>query len=335
LIQTSDKAGCKQPDSGKSGSDKSGGEGNIPPFVLGGAYSASIPSGPAINSNGKAEAVISQSTSVPILFNRSLYRHRQKQTLNKSHPHSPYSRLLEEVSLRLIQRIGFFNRNFERVLFIGGNGDSSKKINEYLHSNKQTSFFLQSSGLLQPGICLNCDEEMLPIKSDSFDLIIHFMNLHAVNDVPGVLAQTKDALKKDGVMMAVFFGENTLQDLRQYMLSVDMEFFGGACQRVSSFIGTKTAGMLMQRAGFHMPVSDLDRLEVNYDDLLSLFKDIKYAGLRNFLNQQPSVPFNKKILARLQDVYLNNSKPLAGGDDLVPKQLTVGLDLVYMVGIKG
>ena len=54
------------------------------------------------------------------------------------------------------------------------------------------------------------DVEALPFKPESFDLIINLLTLHAVNEVPQVLAKTRSLLKPDGLFLAAFFGGETL-----------------------------------------------------------------------------------------------------------------------------
>jgi len=50
------------------------------------------------------------------------------------------------------------------------------------------------------------DEEYLPLKNDSVDLIISNLSLHWTNDLPGALAQCHNALKPDGAFIAAMLG---------------------------------------------------------------------------------------------------------------------------------
>ena len=50
------------------------------------------------------------------------------------------------------------------------------------------------------------DLEFLPLRAQSFDLIISNMALHWVNDLPGMLAQIRTALKPNGVFMGSALG---------------------------------------------------------------------------------------------------------------------------------
>src|SRR5262245_2564489 len=72
------------------------------------------------------------------------------------------------------------------------------------------------------------DSTDLALKPESFDLATSVLALHAVNDLPGVLAQIRRALKPDGLFMAALFGGNTLFELREAFASAEAETLGGA-----------------------------------------------------------------------------------------------------------
>jgi NADH dehydrogenase [ubiquinone] 1 alpha subcomplex assembly factor 5 len=55
------------------------------------------------------------------------------------------------------------------------------------------------------------DEELLPFKEESLDLVISSLGLHWVNDLPGAMIQARRALKPDGLFLAAMFGGETLK----------------------------------------------------------------------------------------------------------------------------
>ncbi|MQL76771.1 hypothetical protein Taro_009161 [Colocasia esculenta] len=55
------------------------------------------------------------------------------------------------------------------------------------------------------------DEEFLPVKENSLDLIISCLGLHWTNDLPGAMIQSRLALKLDGLFLAAILGGETLK----------------------------------------------------------------------------------------------------------------------------
>ncbi|PNH11022.1 putative methyltransferase At1g22800 [Tetrabaena socialis] len=60
------------------------------------------------------------------------------------------------------------------------------------------------------------DEESLPLRPQSVDLIISCLGLHWANDLPGAMAQCRRALLPDGLFLSALLGGETLQTAAVY-----------------------------------------------------------------------------------------------------------------------
>jgi hypothetical protein len=107
-----------------------------------------------------------------------------------------------------------------------------------------------------------------------------------VNDLPGTLAQIRYALKPDGLFLAIMPGGATLFELRESLMRAELEITGGAGPRVSPVVDVRDAGMLLQRAGFALPVVDVDTVTVTYDHPLKLMAELRAMGEANALVQR-------------------------------------------------
>ena len=91
------------------------------------------------------------------------------------------------------------------------------------------------------------------------------------------------SLKPDGVFLASLFGENTLIELKESFKIAENEILGKTFNRISPFIDIKTSGDLLQRTGFKLCVSDLDRIEIKYDNPMDLLYELRSMGETNTL----------------------------------------------------
>lgn len=155
------------------------------------------------------------------------------------------------------------------------------------------------------------DEERLPFAAESLDLIVSTLGLHWTNDVVGALVQARLALKPDGLFLAAFLGGQTLTELRQSLVDAEAEILGGAGSRVSPFADANDAGALLQRAGFALPVADIDRVQVRYEHPLRLMADLRQMGETNVLAERHPKPLTRALLARASEIYVERF----GGDD--------------------
>ncbi len=147
------------------------------------------------------------------------------------------------------------------------------------------------------------DREDLGLAPQSIDLAVSALALQFANDLPGVFAQVRRALKPDGLFLAAMIGGETLNELRQAFAAAESERDGGISPRVAPAIDVRDLGALLQRAGFALPVTDSDRLIVRYDDAFSLMRDLRKMGATNVMVERRRVPLRRETLLRMAAIY--------------------------------
>ena len=152
-------------------------------------------------------------------------------------------------------------------------------------------------------LAVAADEEVLPFRDASVDLVVSALALQFVDDLPGTLIQVRRALKPDGLLLAALAGGNTLTELRQAFAAAEAEIEGGVSPRVVPFADLRDMGALLQRAGFALPVTDVDRITVRYASPLALMHDLRRMGASNPLLERSRRPLRRATLTRMMDVY--------------------------------
>jgi SAM-dependent methyltransferase len=147
------------------------------------------------------------------------------------------------------------------------------------------------------------DVEALPFAGGVLDLVVSAFALETVNDLPGVLIQICRALKPDGLFLAAMLGGDTLAELRESFAVAESELTGGVSPRVAPFPDLHDMGALLQRAGFALPVADVDRVVVRYPSPLALMADLRRMGAANPLVERRRVPLRRATLVRMMEVY--------------------------------
>ncbi len=156
------------------------------------------------------------------------------------------------------------------------------------------------------------DEERLPFALESIDLVVSTLSLHWTNDLVGALVQIRRILKPDGLFIGAFLGGATLTELRQCLMAAEAEISGGAALRVSPFADAIDGAGLLQRAGFALPVSDVDRVTVRYTHPLSLLRDLRAMGETNVLLERSRRPLPRAVLFRALELYQQRFSGLDG-----------------------
>ncbi|PHT60751.1 putative methyltransferase [Capsicum baccatum] len=133
------------------------------------------------------------------------------------------------------------------------------------------------------------DEEYLPVKENSVDLVISCLGLHWTNDLPGAMIQCRLSLKPDGLFLAAILGGETLKELRIACTIAQMEREGGISPRLSPLAQVRDAGNLLTRAGFTLPGVDVDEYTVRYSSALELIEHLRAMGETSALLQRSKV----------------------------------------------
>ncbi len=173
---------------------------------------------------------------------------------------------------------------------------ASGKVGEVVRIEADPAFLGGDAGRLATG-------EHLPLESESVDLLVSLLALQDANDIPGALIQIRRALRPDGLFLGAFSGAGTLTELRESLLAAETEILGGASPRVIPFTDVRDAGGLLQRAGFALPVTDVETVTVRYDTMFGLIRDLRAMGATNALVARSRRPGTRRLFQRAAEIY--------------------------------
>jgi SAM-dependent methyltransferase len=219
--------------------------------------------------------------------------------------------LFQAAAEGLADRLQAVTRKFERGLFIGCGG---------VVPTEMLAFACNWT-------CADFDAREVLVARGPFDLVISLYSLQWINDLPGALIQIRRLLKPDGLFLGTLFGGGTLAELREAFAHAEDITRGGISPRVAPFADVRDLGGLLQRGGFALPVSDVERLTVRYRDFFALARDLRLHGLTNVMHERSRRWLrrdtfgallehytrhhseNGKLLARFETLYLTGWAP--------------------------
>ena len=268
------------------------------------------------------------STSAPqSLFDRPLARARLERAWRSRRPQSGADFLLSRATSELLERLSLIKRSFAVTLDLGAPGPH---VAQALSASGSFGFVARLAPIAASvgrGAFASfvADEERLPIADASCDLIVSLLALQGVNDLPGAMIQPRRALRPDGLFIACLMAGDSLNELRQSLIIAESEIRSGASPRVAPFADVRALGGLLQRAGFALPVVDLDRVIVRYGDMIALMRDLRAFGATNVLNDRSRKPLRRDVLARAGQVYAERFADADG-------RLRATFDMVWLSG---
>jgi SAM-dependent methyltransferase len=235
------------------------------------------------------------------LLDTSLWLARKRRALDGQVSGADF--LMRRATEDLADRLGSVERRFGKaaVLFCQTPAAAcvlaeSGKVTDITRVEADAAFLDGGKGLVAA-------LETVPFEPESLDLAVSVLSLQAMNDIPGMLVQIRRALRPDGLFLGAFAGAGTLSELRESLLAAETELYGGASPRVVPFTDVRDAGALLQRAGFALPVADVETVTVRYDSLFGLMADLRAMGETSALIDRSRRPGTRNLFARAAEIY--------------------------------
>jgi SAM-dependent methyltransferase len=244
-----------------------------------------------------------------MIFDRNLLRARRLRALALG----PSTFLMERVAQDLSDRLAAVLRRFGLAVDLGTPTNAvceelarSGKIDTIVAADAPARSLQERTGSSEYStrcLAIAADEEALPFRDASLDLLVSALSLQFVNDLPGTLIQIRRALKPDGLLLAALAGGDTLLELRQSFALAEAEIEDGISPRTIPSIDVRAAGALLQRAGFALPVTDIDRITVRYESPMALMHDLRAMGAANPMVERNRRALKRATLRRMMEIY--------------------------------
>src|SRR3982750_3644887 len=245
----------------------------------------------------------------PALFDRALLHARQR----RAQAQGAVSFLLDRVAEDMSDRLAAVMREFHTAVDLWTPGEGLAVLRARLPSIERIN--LDASGA-----------EKLPFAPESLDLVVSALALQFVNDLPGTLVQIRRALRPDGLLLAAMIGGDSLTELREAFAQAEADVEGGVSPRVAPFADLRDLGALLQRAGFALPVTDVDRVTVRYASPLALMHDLRRMGATNVLIERRRRPLKRATLRRVSEIYLDRFGDADG-------RVSATFEIIWLAGL--
>jgi SAM-dependent methyltransferase len=219
--------------------------------------------------------------------------------------------VLENLAARLLDRLDDTTTKFAEALDLGGRGVIAPALRARGMSVISADFSAHIAARAG-GIPVAIDGEALPFGEQKFDLIIAHCSLHWINDLPGALIQLRRSLKPGGLFLASLPVLGTLAELRAALLDAETAITGAVTPRVSPYPDLRDCAGLLQRAGFLLPVADVEDIELLYASPVDLLHDLRAAGETNaVMARSRATPPTTLFPAALSKLRIRDGRTIA------------------------
>ena len=230
----------------------------------------------------------------PLIFDPE----RRRKARDRAHESfTAHDFLYRHMAEGLMDRLADVQRPLERVLLIGC--PNTHLRNMLVAAGKSVSC-CDPGARNAAGGGVQAEEDALPYPASNFDLVMACGTLDSVNDLPGALINIYRLLRPDGLFLAAMTGAGSLPVMRRALIKAEDD---RPVAHIHPQIDVRTGGDLLMRAGFAMPVADMEVLTVRYSSLLSLMRDLRGMGAGNVMAGSRCGPLRRDVLAAASTLF--------------------------------
>lgn len=228
-----------------------------------------------------------------------------KQSFNKAaQSYDAAAHVQKEAAELLFERLAFFNIEPTCILDMGaGTGFITQQLADHfsgahvIASDIAINMLNVIKQYQKANLSCSCaDANKLPFADDSVDVIFSNLMLQWCDDLPTVFREWQRVLKPKGLLLFTSFGPDTLHELRASWASVNDKV------HVNTFKDMHDLGDILLQQGFVDPVMDMELMQLAYDDVCALLKDLKAIGSINLNDTKHSLT-GRGELAKLKSTY--------------------------------
>ena len=235
-------------------------------------------------------------------------KQQARKAFSKAAPDYDDSAVLQrEINQRMFDRLQYIRLEPARILDIGcGTGIAIDLLQKRYPKSELVALDFampmvemavrRGRWLKRPrGIC--ADMEQLPLRDGAVDLIYSNVALQWCTDVDKTFREFRRVLRPGGLLMFSTFGPDTLREVRDAWASVDGD------SHVTPFADMHDIGDSLMRTGFAEPVMDAEWINLTYENVDGLMRDIKAIGAHNVTSKRSRGLTGKGRMQQFRDAY--------------------------------
>lgn len=193
-----------------------------------------------------------------------------------------HAALEQEVGRRLLSRSVFNRLEPCHILDLGcGTGDCSVALKESFRKARVTGLDFSTAmlarsrgkpGVLRPVHWICGDMTRLPFRDQSMDMVFSNLANFWSADPPGLYAEVRRVLRKDGMFLFSTLGPGSFSQLREAWSAVDHQV------EVPWFADILEVGDALAAAGFSEPAMDAEWITLEYSSVDSMLNELDSTG---------------------------------------------------------
>lgn len=153
-----------------------------------------------------------------------------------------------------------------------------------LEMGSKSSHLVQKLSMQYPDAeLISTEDEEIDFAPDTFDLIASTMHFHWVDGVEKYLRNLRQILTLEGKLVMNFIASGSLINLAKFLIECEEEAGLGYRPHIMPLPKEEKVQSIFQHTGFKFVVVSIEKIELEYENPITLMKDLKNMGENNAL----------------------------------------------------
>ena len=211
---------------------------------------------------------------------------------------------------QILNKIGNFSSKVDILVELGSNSNIGetygKKNNCFFLSIDNSINFLKQNSSSNNNIVVN--ENNLPFKQKSISGIISCLYLDSNFNSDNLFSNIYNVLKNDGFLIFSIFGTKTMENVKECFIKVEEKKYNGISLRFHPLFDLDIIGNKLKQIGFRNVIVETEIVQVKYNNLFTLMRDLRGMGLTNNLINRSKFFTPKSLFYEVNELLVKNNK---------------------------
>ena len=211
---------------------------------------------------------------------------------------------------QILNKINNFSSKFEVLVELGSNSNIgnlyAKNSDCFFVSIDNSVDFLKQNSSSRNNIIV--DENDLPFKQKSISGVISCLYVDSIIDSEKLFFNVYNILKNDGVLIFSIFGTKTMENIKECFIKIEEKKYSGISLRFHPLFELDTIGNKLKQIGFKNVIVETEIIEVKYNSLFKLMRDLRGMGLTNNLFNRSKSFTPKSLFYEVNELLIQENQ---------------------------
>ena len=211
---------------------------------------------------------------------------------------------------QILNKINNFASKVEVLVELGSNssiGEMYSKSNNCLFISIDNSIdFLKKNSFSNNNLVI--DENNLPFKQETISGVFSCLYVDSIIDSEKLFFNVFNILKNDGVLIFSIFGTKTMENIKKFFIKIEEKKYSGISLRFHPLFKLDAIGNKLKQIGFKNVIVETEIIEVKYNSLFKLMRDLRGMGLTNNLLNRSKSFTPKSLFYEVNELLIQDNK---------------------------